>query len=282
MSTPPDALRPVVPLPHATPTREPAEVVVRRVSPIAGRTGGKPVPFDGRMIVTIDGPAGTGKSSVARDLAIRLGLQFLDTGAMYRVAAAIAMERHIPLGEVPTLLEAVREAKIHFDWTTDPPTIMAFERPYDDRIRTQAVTGVVSRIAGIGPLREVMVTKQRQIASRHPLLVTEGRDQGSVAFPDADVKIYLDASPETRARRRAVQLRASGEEADEGFILREITRRDASDRTRADGPLICPSDAVVVDTTGLAQHEVVDRLERIVRSRQPAAGGTRPGPGPAP
>ncbi len=232
-------------------------------------------PLSGPMIVTIDGPAGTGKSSVARELANRLGLQFLDTGAMYRAAAAVALDRKISLREVDRLLIVVAEATVHFDWTQDPPVIMAFETPMDARIRDADVTGVVSAFAGLGRLRELMVTKQRQIALRHPRLVSEGRDQGSVVFPDAKVKFYLDASPQERARRRAEQLRFENRPADEARILREIIERDASDKGRKDGPLVCPRDAIVIDTTRMTQEQVVDRLEQIVRERAQAPGPAR-------
>src|SRR5262249_44917263 len=140
-------------------------------------------------------------------------------------------------------------------------------RPLNGRIREADVTAVVSPIAGIGRLRALMVAKQRQIASEHRRLVTEGRDQGSVVFPDAPVKIYLDAAPEVRAARRAEQLRAMGQRADEVRLLEEIRERDLSDSTRRDGPLVCPIDAARVDTSGLSFEQVVGELEEIVRAR---------------
>lgn len=225
------------------------------------------VPPDRPTIITIDGPAGTGKSSVARSLAARIGLDFLDTGAMYRAAAAIVIDRRIDPREVDALVAKVAEADIHFDWTADPPTILAWFRPIDRRIRDADVTAIVSPIAGIGKLREHMVRKQRIIANQHPRLVSEGRDQGSVVFPDADAKFYLDADPRVRARRRADQLRAEGRDADEQALLAEIIERDRSDSTRADGPLVCPDDAIVIDTSHLTRDQVVDRLEQEVRAR---------------
>jgi cytidylate kinase len=223
--------------------------------------------LDQPVIITIDGPAGTGKSSVARLLARRLGLDFLDTGAMYRAAALIAIQRGIPLSDPDALVAAVQAADIRFDWSLDPPRILAFGDPVDDRIRRADVTAVVSPIAGIAALRRHMVERQRHIARLHPRLVTEGRDQGSVVFPDAKVKFYLDASPEVRARRRAAQLAAGGMSADETRLLQEITARDRSDMGRADGPLIRPEGAVVVDTSALDLDQVVAELERIVRAK---------------
>ena len=222
---------------------------------------------DQPIIITIDGPAGTGKSTVARELAQRLGLDFLDTGAMYRAAAAIAIDHNIDLSDTARIVDVVADADLHFDWAADPPTMLAWLKPIDHRIRDADVTEIVSQIASIGPLRDHMVRKQRIIYAQHPRLVTEGRDQGSVVFPDADVKFFLDARPEVRARRRAEQLRAAGVEADEQKLLDNIRRRDHLDSTREDGPLIRPDDAEVVDTSTLEFEQVVETLEQIVRDR---------------
>ncbi|MBX3383909.1 MAG: (d)CMP kinase [Phycisphaeraceae bacterium] len=223
--------------------------------------------LDQPIVITIDGPAGTGKSSVARVLAQRLGLDFLDTGAMYRAAAAISIDMGIPLESADRLVDTVVRADLHFDWQADPPCILAFGSPMGARIRDADVTAIVSPVAAIASLRQHMVAKQRVIARQHPRLVTEGRDQGSVVFPDAKVKFYLDASPQVRAARRARQLRLAGQPADEGMLLDEITRRDASDMSRTDGPLRQPHDAVVVDTSCLEFDDVVAELEKIVRRK---------------
>jgi cytidylate kinase len=219
------------------------------------------------FIVTIDGPAGTGKSTVAHRLAKRLGLEFLDTGAMYRAAALTALERGIDPADGPRVAELVRDLELRFDWMTDPPALLVDGHAVGDRIRTQEVTRAVSAVASNPLVREAMVEAQREIASLHPRLVTEGRDQGSVVFPDAHVRIYLDARPEIRARRRVEQLAAKGIVTTEGEILAQILERDRLDSTRRDGPLVCPRGADVVDTSNIEIDDVIDRLEQVVRAR---------------
>lgn len=216
------------------------------------------------IIITIDGPAGTGKSTVARRLAENLGLDFLDTGAMYRAAALISIRRNISVADHAALVAAVEDADLSFDWSLSPPELLAYGDALGDRIRDGDVTAIVSPVSAIPALRRHMVERQRAIAAKHPRLVTEGRDQGSVVFPDAKVKFYLDASPEVRAKRRAAQQLASGKSADERRLLAEITARDASDMGRADGPLVRPEGAIVVDTSSMTMDEVVAHLERTV------------------
>lgn len=230
-----------------------------------------PIPVERAVVITIDGPAGTGKSTVARLLARALGIDFLDTGAMYRAAAAILIDKGIDPVDTGTLVSTVIGADLHFDFSCDPPLLLAWNTPMEHRIRELDVTRVVSRVAAIPELRQHMVRKQRIIAAQHPRLVSEGRDQGSVVFPDADVKFYLDAAPGIRARRRAEQLRAAGKDVDECRLLAEIEERDQLDSSRADGPLICPDDACRVDTSHMEITEVVSTLEAIARERLAAA-----------
>ena len=221
-----------------------------------------------RLIVTIDGPAGSGKSTLARQLAARLGLDFLDTGAMYRAVAAKAIERGINIVEEPYyVVELARNCPLRFDWATDPPRLYARESDVTDRLRDRDVTGAVSDIAALGGVRNVLVDEQRCIGQEHPRLVTEGRDQGSIVFPEADVKFYLDASPTVRANRRAAQLREMGKPVQLEAIRQNIIERDRKDSSRSDGPLICPDDAIRIDTSDMTLGEVLELLEKTVREQ---------------
>lgn len=222
-------------------------------------------------IVTIDGPAGTGKSTVAHHLAARLGLEFLDTGAMYRAAALLAIESGIAPEDGPALATVIERTGMRFDWTLDPPALLLGGRDVSDRIRDADVAAVVSQVAAQPAVRRVLVGWQRRIGAEHPRLVTEGRDQGSVVFPEAPLRLYLDADEDVRAARRARQLEAKGRAVDEEAIRREIRRRDSIDSSRRDAPLTCPEGAIVLDTTALTLDEVVDRLEEIARESLPEA-----------
>lgn len=222
------------------------------------------------VIITIDGPAGTGKSTVADVLATRLGLEFLDTGAMYRAAALVAIEQKIEPDDGPMLAAAVERAELHFDWTTQPPHLRLGDRDVSRRIRDLDVSEIVSIVAGQREIREILVARQRWVADRHPRLVSEGRDQGSVVFPDASARFYIHADAAVRAERRVKQLRAAGKDADEDAIRDDIERRDRLDSTRDVGPLVRPEGAIEVDTSTRTLLQVVDELESIVRGTIPA------------
>lgn len=226
------------------------------------------------IVITIDGPAATGKTSVAHEVARRLGFEFLDTGAMYRAAALIALrsslvspQRAIDPAQHDAIVRAVDRVSMAFDWKSDPPALLCDGESVMERIRDDDVTGVVSPVAGIAALRRTMVAKQRQIAEAHPRLVTEGRDQGAIVFPRAAVKFFLDADPLVRARRRRDQMiarrnKAGGSESVAGLstIAEGLLERDAADT--AEGRLLRPSDAQIVDTTDLGFQDVVEELVR--------------------
>lgn len=220
------------------------------------------------LIITLDGPAGSGKSTVARQLAARLGLEFLDTGAMYRGLAAQCLDNRIdPAGEPEKVAQLAEAVWVGFDWSIDPPQLLVGDRPMTDRLREPDVTGAVSEVAAIPAVRRVLVAHQQRIGREHPRLVSEGRDQGSVVFPDAPLKFYLDATVVVRARRRTAQFRAVSQAVDEAQILESITHRDHTDARRADGPLICPADAVRIDTSAMMLDAVVAELESVARGR---------------
>src|SRR5262245_46705599 len=210
------------------------------------------------MVITIDGPAGTGKSTVAQALAKRLGFDFLDTGAMYRAVGLEALTRHANLEDPRELAFIAKRSKIDFDWTRHPPGVLLNGNPVGHLLRSGEATRAASYVAVVPAIREMLVAQQQRIGKERKNLVTEGRDQGTIVFPQAEAKFYLDASPQERARRRAAQLRARGEIVDQNEILKQIVARDTRDASRAVGPLSVPPDAEVIDTTKLSQEEVVN------------------------
>ena len=225
------------------------------------------------LIITIDGPAGTGKSTVAHQLARRLDIDSLDSGSMYRAASLVAIERGIDPADGEGLAEALGGVELRFDWDTKPPVLRMDGRDISQRIREMDVSGIVSDVAKCPPVRAVLVEAQRQIGTEHPRLVSEGRDQGSIVFPDATVRFYLDADPRVRALRRVRQLSESGMEVDVAEVTEDIRRRDRIDSTRSDGPLICPEGAIIIDTSELEIADVVNRMVQAVQDRLQGSEG---------
>ena len=219
------------------------------------------------MIVTIDGPAGTGKSSVARAVARRLGYAFLDTGAMYRAIGLEAVRRGTDLDDARELAWVARHCRVDFDWATDPPGVSLNGEPVGPKLRGSDATDAASHVAVVPEIRAALVGQQQRIGREHPDLVTEGRDQGSVVFPDAGAKFFLDAEPHERARRRVEQLRARGEVVDPAVILDQIVERDARDRNRPVAPLRPAVGAAEIDTTHLSEEQVVERIVAAVGER---------------
>ena len=217
------------------------------------------------MIVTIDGPAGAGKSTVARALARRLGFRFLDTGAMYRVVGLAAVQRGVDLEDIGALAELARQVDIQFD----DNRVLLDGQDVSQAIRTSEITAVIRHVADNPQVRERLVELQRQIAGSVDI-VTEGRDQGTVAFPDAQCKIFLTATPEERARRRVQELGERGEVVTAQEVLAQQNARDLQDTQRPVGALIQADDAVKFLTDGMSREQVVDRLVEIVSQRRSA------------
>jgi len=222
-----------------------------------------------RLVVTIDGPAASGKSTVARLLASRLDATFLDTGAMYRAVTLAAIRDGADLANQRQLLDVVERHRFEFTAAKGKMLAKLDGEDITDALRDNDLTAQVRHVAAAGLVRGKLVEMQRAFAARYRRVVTEGRDQGTVAFPDAAVKIYLTADVAERARRRMEELRARGVDADLERTRREIESRDRSDESRTVGPLKPAPDAITVDTTGLSIEEAVERLYRIVEERCP-------------
>jgi len=211
-------------------------------------------------VIAIDGPAGAGKSTIARALAARLGLQYLDTGAMYRAVTFAAMRRDLPLGDIAAIGRLAREASLE----VSERGVLVEGSDVTAAIRTPEVTAAVSRVAANSEVRAEMRARQQQWAAAHGGGVIEGRDIGSVVFPDAELKLYLTASPRTRSQRRVAE---AGGDVDE--IEAAIAARDHHDSNRADSPLTRADGSIVVDTTGSSIDEVLARIEVLI-SKGPA------------
>jgi CMP/dCMP kinase len=219
------------------------------------------------VIIAIDGPAASGKSTVAKAVAHRIGAHYLDTGAMYRAVAFAALERDVPLGDeraVAGLASAVSIEFVHADDSPIPTAVLLDGADITTAIRTPEVDDAVSVVASMPEVRSAMVAQQHRIAADARAIVLEGRDIGTVVFPDAEVKVFLTASAEERARRRHVEMAGRGHSVDEGSVLVGLQRRDHADSSREAAPLVAAEDAVMLDTTGLSVDEVVDVVAALV------------------
>ena len=218
------------------------------------------------MIIAIDGPAGSGKSTTAKLVAKRLGILHLDTGAMYRVITLIALRHKIPYSEQDRVGDLCRKTSIRF--TNEPGRQRVFMDNEDvtDEIRSVEVTRNVSDYCAIPQVREILVAQQREIG-RSTSCVLEGRDIGTVVFPNADFKFYLVASLEERARRRQKELAGKGQKRDLETLKQDIELRDKKDSSRENSPLCKAADAIELDTTSLTIEQQVDEIVTIVKTK---------------
>jgi CMP/dCMP kinase len=215
-----------------------------------------------RVVVAIDGPAGAGKSTLARRVAGKMGFTYIDSGAMYRAVALWAVRQGIDPGDMHRMEQLAIAAELKLD----SGRILLNGEDISEAIRSPEMAGAASRAAAIPGVRRALVAKQRAIADRTSV-VMEGRDIGTVVFPNADVKIYLDAQPDERISRRLREEQAKGGAIDPASLAREIEDRDRRDSTRADSPLAQAPDAVYLDTTPLNLDEVEAAILKIVRDR---------------
>ncbi|SEL06337.1 cytidylate kinase [Rhodococcus maanshanensis] len=221
----------------------------------------------GRLVVAMDGPSGTGKSTVARRLATGLAAQYLDTGAMYRIATLHVLRSGVDPSDPAAVAAATKALELTIG--TDPASdrVLLAGEDVTDEIRGGAVTQAVSAVSAVPEVRTILVDKQREFIARTERIVVEGRDIGTVVMPDADVKVYLTASAAARAERRNTQNIAEGRGDDYKAVLADVERRDHLDSTRAVSPLRPAEDSVIVDTSELGIDDVIGRLLLVVRDR---------------
>ena len=219
-----------------------------------------------RIIIAIDGPAGAGKSTVAARIAARFGLLNLETGAMYRAFALKAVDEGLSPDDGPGLEALARRTNIQLEPSPQGNRIFLDGEEVTWRLRKQSVTDAASRVSVHPAIRKWMVALQRELGQRGRI-VMEGRDIGTAVFPDADIKIFLDADPEVRSQRRYEQIEAKPTEVAAESVFKEIRERDQRDRTRAVSPLRPAADAVVIDSTALTLDQVIERVEGVIQSR---------------
>ena len=224
------------------------------------------------LVIAIDGPAGTGKSSVSRGLARSLDARYLDTGAMYRIVTLAVLRAGVSLEDADAIGAAAASADLAVGYDPDEDCSYLAGEDVSAEIRGDEVTKAVSAVSAVPAVRTRLVQLQRELAAGQGSVVVEGRDIGTVVLPNADVKIFLTASAEERARRRHDQNIASGLTSDYDAVLADVKRRDHLDSTRAVSPLRAADDALVVDTSDMTESEVVAHLLELVKQQ---AGASR-------
>ena len=227
-----------------------------------------------KLTITIDGPAGSGKSTTARLLAEKIGAAFLDTGAMYRAVTLAAMQSRSDLNNVDALEKLIDSTNFKFDINNSHSprcdraatgmTVKINNKDITEQIRDPKVTENVFFIASVPSLRSRLVEMQRNFAEKYQKIVTEGRDQGTIVFPNADYKFFLTAEAAQRTKRRAKEMIEKGLEVDTAKLRKEIENRDAADKNRDTGPLVPAKDAIIIDNTNLTLEQTVNEILKII------------------
>jgi cytidylate kinase len=217
-------------------------------------------------VITIDGPSGAGKGTAARLIALELGFHLLDSGAIYRILGLAATDAGIELDDIEALVALSNSLDLRFPYNVQGTEIMLNGVSVGDQLRTQAVADAASQVAVHPPVRDALMGLQRRQA-RDPGLVGDGRDLGTIVFPDANLKIFLDASVEVRAERRYLELIQSGQTVERSAILRDLEIRDVRDRTRKVAPLVPADDAYVIDSSDKTAVQVVAGVRDLCRAK---------------
>lgn len=225
------------------------------------------------LVIAIDGPSGAGKSTITRRLAELLSYLYIDTGAMYRALALAVARAGVPVSDSEAVITVCRDARVAFREVDGVFRVTLNDEDVADLIRTPEISLLTSQVASKGPVRELLLSLQQELGKQGGVIL-EGRDIGTVVFPDADVKFFLSASPEERGRRRYLELKSRGDDVDLFQTIAEVLARDEQDARRTHAPLRQADDAIVIDSTALTIDQVVEKMAGIVRDRQRSNGFT--------